>query len=88
VKIDYHPDFVKSFSRRIKPHKSLIERFNRRFLEFRSNRSNPILRDHSLKGSKLGLRAFSINGDIRVIYSIEEDGRIIFVDIGSHNQVY
>ena len=34
-----------------------------------------------------GKRAFSITADIRVIY-IETDDAIIFVDFGSHAQVY
>jgi len=35
-----------------------------------------------------GFYAFSITGDIRVIYQKISDEEIILVDIGSHNQVY
>ena len=34
-----------------------------------------------------GLRAFSIGGDLRVVYQETED-RYELLDVGSHNQVY
>jgi addiction module RelE/StbE family toxin len=45
------------------------------------------LNDHPLTGSMTGKRAFSITSDIRVIY-IETDEAFVFVDIGTHAQVY
>ncbi len=45
------------------------------------------LNDHPLAGDMQGRRAFSITGDIRAVY-IELEDKIIFIDIGSHNQVY
>ena len=45
------------------------------------------LDDHALIGSMKGLRAFSIGGDVRVVYR-EADEYYEFLDIGSHNQVY
>ncbi|MDO8609629.1 MAG: type II toxin-antitoxin system mRNA interferase toxin, RelE/StbE family [bacterium] len=48
---------------------------------------NPLLKDHKLIGSLNGLRAFSITGDVRVVYRIEGDILELY-DIGSHNQVY
>jgi len=54
---------------------------------FKINPQNPILRDHALKGDKIGLRSFSITGDYRVIYYIEDE-TAYFLDIGTHAQVY
>ena len=45
------------------------------------------LYDHALTGKLAGKRAFSIAGDIRVIY-VELEDAIVFLDVGSHNQVY
>jgi mRNA-degrading endonuclease YafQ of YafQ-DinJ toxin-antitoxin module len=42
---------------------------------------------HALTGTPKGERAFSVANDLRVIY-IETDEAIIFLDIGTHNQVY
>lgn len=45
------------------------------------------LHDHALTGKLAGKRAFSMAGDIRIIY-IELEDSIVFLDIGTHNQVY
>jgi mRNA-degrading endonuclease YafQ of YafQ-DinJ toxin-antitoxin module len=42
---------------------------------------------HALKGSMNGLKAFSISSDIRIIYR-EETTHYIFLDIGTHQQIY
>ena len=45
------------------------------------------LDDHALVGTMKGLRAFSIGGDLRVVY--QDTGKCYeLLDIGSHNQVY
>ena len=54
---------------------------------FEKNPNSPLLKNHPLRGDKLGLRSFSISGDIRVIYYVK-DNVAYFVDIGTHNQVY
>jgi len=46
-----------------------------------------LLQDHLLMGKLEGYRAFSVTGDIRVVYYIH-DQTAYFVDIGTHNQVY
>lgn len=47
------------------------------------------LRNHALKGSMKGQRAFSAGFDLRIIYR-EEDGHAVvyFLNTGSHNQIY
>lgn len=79
--------YIKAFRSRIVPYDNLRERFDRRFDMFITGERGAPLYDHGLKGGKLGLRAFSIGGDLRVIYS-ETETQIIFLDVGSHNQVY
>jgi mRNA-degrading endonuclease YafQ of YafQ-DinJ toxin-antitoxin module len=43
--------------------------------------------DHALANVMQGKRAFSINSDYRVIY-LERDEYYLFVDVGTHEQVY
>lgn len=64
------------------------EKFENRFEIFLKNSNNPILKVHPLKCNLLGLRAFSITGDYRVIYKIIDQDTVKLVDIGTHNQVY
>jgi addiction module RelE/StbE family toxin len=56
---------------------------------FVTDRTNPALRDHPLKGKLKDLHAFSAAWNLRVIYR-EEGGfiTIFLLDVGSHNQVY
>jgi len=49
-------------------------------------RKEPI-NDHRLTGKLKGLRAFSVGGDVRVVYQ-ETEACYLWLDIGSHNQVY
>lgn len=55
---------------------------------FINNPNHPLLHDHLLRGTKKGLRAFSVAGDIRVVYRRPNTDTIELLDIGSHNQVY
>jgi len=79
--------FRKHYHKRIELNSSLDKRFEEQYLLFLQNPTDPILKNHELKGDKLGMRSFSITGDIRVVYYIL-DYTAYFVDIGTHNQVY
>lgn len=87
AKIKYVGNFIKHFNKRIEPHNNLSQKSNERIKLFLINPNHPILKDHPLRGDKIGFRAFSITGDIRVVYYTKEDF-VYFVDIGTHNQVY
>ena len=80
-------DFKKAYNKRIAPHNNLVARFESRYDLFIEDRQNPTLKDHQLNGKLDGHRAFSITGDIRVVYYIHENVAY-FIDIGTHNQVY
>ncbi len=62
--------------------------FSKRVELFKENPANPLLKNHILHGGMSGLKAFSINGDYRVIYARINDDQIILLSIGTHNQVY
>ncbi len=79
--------FEKHFKKRITPHEKLITQFEQRFEQFIIGVRGRPLNDHPLTGNMVGKRAFSITGDIRVVYT-ETAEAIIFLDIGTHAQVY
>lgn len=82
-----HRIFEKHFRNRIAPHDKLAKRFEQRLALFvRGVRDYP-LDDHPLGGTMKGLRAYSIGGDLRIVYR-ETDDYYEFLDVGSHNQVY
>ncbi len=79
--------FEKHFRIRISPHEKLLSLFKIRYLLFEAGERGYPLKDHELTGKLSGKRAFSITADVRVIYA-EQDNCIMFLDVGSHNQVY
>jgi addiction module RelE/StbE family toxin len=79
--------FEKHFKQRISPNEKLDKQFRQRLELFIKGELGFPLYDHALVGKLSGKRVFSIAGDIRVIY-IELEDHIVFLDIGSHNQVY
>jgi addiction module RelE/StbE family toxin len=79
--------FEKHFKQRISPYEKLRNQFQERLVLFMAGELGYPLYDHALTGKLAGKRAFSIGGDIRVIY-IELEDVIVFLDAGSHNQVY
>lgn len=87
MRVNFTKNFKKSYKTRIQPHQNLDKRFEGRFKLFVRNKSFEVLKDHPLGGKLKGFRAFSITGDIRVVYCIHEN-TFYFVDIGTHNQVY
>lgn len=80
--------FLKSYKKRIKQNKKLDRQMAERVDLFKVNPANPMLHDHSLKGTKLGLRAFSVTGDVRIVYHRINEDEVELLDIGTHAQVY
>jgi addiction module RelE/StbE family toxin len=88
MKISTHDSFDKAYSKRIKNNPKLVARTKERVAQFELDPNNPILKDHSLAGAKKGLRAFGITGNYRIVYKPMSDNKVVFVDIGTHPQVY
>jgi addiction module RelE/StbE family toxin len=82
-----HRKFEKNFKSRISPNAKLKKQFMIRLALFKEGIRDYPLDDHSLVGTMTGLRAFSVGGDLRVVYR-ETDEYYEFLDVGSHNQVY
>jgi addiction module RelE/StbE family toxin len=86
-RIELHRSFVKSYAKRIAKDAKLCTQYERRVDMFIAGlRATPI-NDHVLTGDLQGRRAFSVTANIRVVY-IEFEDKIIFLDVGTHNQVY
>lgn len=83
-----HPDFDKNYKKRVLPYPKINDKFRQRLKLFMKNPNNPILKNHLLIGRKKNLRAFSISGDIRVVYYPPSREEVLLLDIGTHNQVY
>lgn len=87
MRIFYKDSFKKSFQKRFSYNTKVKTALKKRIALFLENPTHELLKIHPLIGSLKGLYAFSVTGDIRVVYYCEGD-KIYLVDIGSHNQVY
>jgi addiction module RelE/StbE family toxin len=89
MEVSFSTTFKKAFNKRIKGSVSEIEFWNRLEI-FISDPFNTKLKAHKLSGKLKGLWSFSIEQDIRVIFYFtkEKPKKVVFVDIGTHNEVY
>ncbi|MBL7159679.1 type II toxin-antitoxin system mRNA interferase toxin, RelE/StbE family [Candidatus Microgenomates bacterium] len=87
MRIKYNRRFQKNYRKRIQPYSNLNQQFKSRFKLFLKNSSHPLLKDHKLSGKLKEYRAFSVSGDIRLVYKRLNDSLLLY-DIGAHNQVY
>ncbi|MBI4235533.1 type II toxin-antitoxin system RelE/ParE family toxin [Candidatus Peregrinibacteria bacterium] len=85
MKIIFTDKFKKKFE---KLPSKIQEKFGGRIDIFVKTPTNPLLKVHPLRGYLIGLRAFSVTGDYRVVYRILDKDSIKLVDIGTHAQVY
>jgi len=83
--IQYSTLFAKHYRKRISPYSKIGKQVKQHIKQFLDNPK--LVKDHALVGQKLGLRSFSVSGDIRIVYQNLGD-RYLFIDIGTHNQVY
>lgn len=80
--------FRRAFRRKIRGNKILEKRFRDRVVIFQTDPFDPRLKSHQLSGELQGLWSFSVDYDARVIFSFVKPDTALFVDIGTHDEVY
>lgn len=86
-KIEFTKQFQKRLKQRYSHQPQVIKRLQLHLQLFNDGVRKEPINDHPLTGKLKGLRAFSVGGDVRVVYEEAEDCYLL-LDIGSHNQVY
>lgn len=87
MRIKAHKKFTKNYQTRIAQAPKLVSKFQTKLKQFIADPQSPILNDHKLVGKLSSYRAFSVTGDIRIVYRIVGN-ELWLHDIGTHNQVY
>ena len=77
----------------IKKTKKLSLKYQKRVEErldiFEEDPKNRILNNHKLKGELKGKRSINITGDIRAVFTQNEDEMVfLFLNIGTHPELY
>jgi mRNA-degrading endonuclease YafQ of YafQ-DinJ toxin-antitoxin module len=88
IEISFSSSFRRAFKKRIKGNLDLEARFWQKVEQFTIDPFDQSLKTHKLSGKLKELWSFSVEYDERVLFYFTEDGNAVFVDIGSHDEVY
>lgn len=84
--IKFDKNFRKSFKIRIRS--QYLKAITREAIRtFQEDPNNTALRVHNLRGLMKGKKSLTVDSDIRIIF-METETQYIFLDIGSHKDVY
>lgn len=85
----YTEGYLRRATKFIKRHPDLISQYEKTLKLLELNLAHPSLRLHRLSGPLRDLHSVSINLSYRITLEfLIEDGRIILVNVGSHDEVY
>ena len=88
-RVIYTKSYLKRATKFAKRHPDLLIQYEKALKLLELNPFHPSLRLHRLKGSLSDLHSISINISYRITLEfLIEDGKIILVNIGSHDEVY
>lgn len=85
MKVHFHKNFKKSFKKLKSGEK---KNFKKRLKVFLEDEFSPLLNNHPLKGKYKGYRSINVTGDFRAVYKRISSQKAIFVEIGSHSELY
>ncbi len=88
IEIAFSPSFKKAFRKKIKGQPDLETKFWQRAEIFIQNPFDERLRTHKLSGKLRELWSFTIEYDMRVVFYFSDVHKVVFTDMGTHNEVY
>jgi len=88
-RVIYTKSYLKRATKFAKRHPDLLAQYEKALKLLELNPFHPSLRLHRLSGSLSDLHSISINISYRITLEfLIEDGKIILVNIGSHDEIY
>ena len=88
TKVAYSTSFKRSYKRKIAGDPEREARFRSKLGSFMLDPYDKSLRTHKLSGKLKDYWSFSIEYDLRVIFYFEDPETAVFVDLGTHKEVY
>jgi addiction module RelE/StbE family toxin len=83
--VHFHKNFEKSYQKLGKEEK---EKAKNRLKIFMDDPFCRQLNNHPLKGKYEDYRSINISGDLRAVYKYISDNECVFVEIGTHSELY
>jgi len=88
LKISFDESFKRAYKKKIKGNINLEQKFRNKLEILKNNPFDSRLKTHKLSGKLKDLWSFSIEYDQRVVFYFIDPDKIVFIDIGNHDQVY
>ena len=88
MEVSFSSSFKRAFKKCIKGNADLEARFWQKLEQFTVYPFDPSLKTHKLSGKLKEFWSFSVDYDERVLFYFTENEKAVFVDIGSHDEVY
>jgi len=88
MRVSFDPAFKRAFRKRIAPSEKLRKKFNELLPIFIADPFDARLRTHKLSGRLEGLFSVRVDYDIRIVFYFESEDKAVFLDIGTHDEVY
>ncbi|MFP4135341.1 MAG: type II toxin-antitoxin system YafQ family toxin [Cyanobacteriota bacterium] len=88
MEVSFSSSFKRAFKKRIKGNANLEAKFWQKLSQFTVDPFSPNLKTHKLSGKLKEFWSFSVDYDERVLFYFTEEEKVVFVDIGTHNEVY
>lgn len=88
ITIKFSKAFQRAYKKLVKrsPDKSIL--ILEKILVFQSSPFHSSLSTHKLSGSLKDFYSFTVENDIRILFTYFKDDEVIFEAIGSHDEVY
>ncbi len=87
IAVAFSSSFKRGF-KKISKNKTLEKKFWERMEIFIENPYDSRLRTHKLSGKLHELWSYTVDYDLRVIFYFVDKSNAIFIDLGTHNEVY
>lgn len=88
IQVAFSSSFKKAFVKRIKDRPEKERKFWKKVDLFMRDPFSKSLRTHKLSGKLRNLWSFSVEFDLRIIFYFEKSDKCVFIDIGTHEEVY
>jgi mRNA-degrading endonuclease YafQ of YafQ-DinJ toxin-antitoxin module len=88
ISVAQSPRFLRALKKRLRADPMLAARYREKLQEFIRDPYAPSLNTHKLHGRLKNLWAFSLTHHLRIAFYFEDSNRVVFEDIGTHDEVY
>lgn len=88
IKVAFSSSFKRALKQYLRKHPQKQMLLSNAIDLFITDPYHPSLETHKLKGTLSGYLAFSIEYDLRIIFFFVSPNEVVFVNIGTHDEVY